>query len=85
MVTKEERKLKLVAALKAQEELNKKKKIKSERKIERQIKRSERPLSKGDKDYKWCVYDTTPEIEAIFDNGKVVEEYSNGKRVKKVL
>jgi len=78
MVTKEERRQKLLAAFKEQEKIEKKIKAKAKR----QRRRREHPVPKGEKDYKWCDYPTTPHIETTLSGGKTYDEYSNSKKVK---
>lgn len=78
--TSEERKRNLAAALKAQKELEKKVYKKEEIKASRDKKRPKLP--KGERDYRWCDFPTTPKIEANFVNGKLVSEYSNSKLVR---
>ena len=77
VITKEQRKKNLAEAIKN-------KKI-EQAKLAKKNKRNKNraPIPQGEKDYKWCDSPSAPTIEVGFDdNMNIVEEYTNGKRVK---
>lgn len=82
MVTKEQL-LKLKKEMLLEEE-KKKKSLKTTKRKTNKRNRVKKDLSEsGDVDYGFCpVYGGEPTIEAHFENGKLIREYSNGKRVR---